>query len=164
MDGVEPVSGGPRWMTRMVEVLQPASIRVDRLAATELFAGVPRSDLELAAGLLGEALIERGARMTVQGAATAKVWLILEGQALVSADARPVRVASHGHLIGLASMFYQTISPETTIALSPIRAFEADSQQFRRLMENTPIRTRFATAAAVLNPKAVARRRSSAAG
>ena len=75
MDAVEAL--GPTWMARLVEVLQPVSIRVDRLAATELFSGVPRPELELAAGLVSETLIDRGTRMTVQGVPAAKRWLIL---------------------------------------------------------------------------------------
>jgi hypothetical protein len=47
---------GPTWMSRLVEVLQPLSLRADRLAATTLFAGVARPDLEIAAALVSEAL------------------------------------------------------------------------------------------------------------
>jgi CRP-like cAMP-binding protein len=108
-------------MSRLVEVIQPTSIRADRLGATQAFAGLARPDLELAAGILTETLVERGARMTVQGRPSTKLWLILEGEALVSADARPIRVATHGDLVGLTSMFYVTNSAETTIALSSIR-------------------------------------------
>ncbi len=76
MDAAEALR--PTWMSRLVEVLQPLSIRADRLAAIELFAGLGRPDLELAAGLVSEAVIERGTRMTVQGAPSTKMWLILE--------------------------------------------------------------------------------------
>src|SRR5579859_5524050 len=106
---------GPGWMARLVEVIQPAAIRADRLGATEPFAGLAWPDLELAAGILTETLVERGARMTVQGRPSQKLWLILEGEALVSADARPIRVARHGDLVGLKSMLYDANSPETTI-------------------------------------------------
>ncbi len=138
---------GPGWMSRLVEVLQPASIRADRLAATEAFAGLAWPDLELAAGILTEALVERGARMTVQGRPSSKLWLILDGEALVSADARPIRVATRGDLIGLSSMFYATNSRETTIALSSIRAFEAGPSEFRQLLRRRPIRQRLAAVA-----------------
>ena len=138
---------GPGWMSRLVEVLQPASIRADRLGATQPFAGLAWTDLELAAGILTETLVERGARMTVQGRPSYKLWLILEGEALVSADARPIRVATHGDLVGLTSMFYATNSPETTIALSSIRAFEAGPAEFRQLIKHRPIRQRLAAAA-----------------
>jgi len=110
------------WLTRVVEVLQPISLRADRLAATETFSGLPRQDLELAATELNETLVERGTRLTVQGKLGGRFWLILEGQALVSADARPLRVVAAGDLVGLAGMLYRAGSPETTIALSPIRA------------------------------------------
>jgi CRP-like cAMP-binding protein len=138
---------GPGWMSRLVEVLQPASMRADRLASTALFAGLAWPDLEFAAGILTETLVERGVRMTVQGRPTSRLWLILEGEALVSADARPIRVAVPGDLVGLPSMFYATHSHETTIALSSIRAFEAGSSEFRQLVKHRTIRQRLAAAA-----------------
>jgi CRP-like cAMP-binding protein len=145
MDAAEAL--GPTWMSRLVEVLQPLSVRVDRLAATELFGGLERTDLQLAANLLSDAVVERGTRMTVQGTPSTRLWVILEGQALVSADARPIRVASHGHVVGLTSMLLASTSPETTIALTPIRAFEADPTQFRELMNHAPLRSRLAAVA-----------------
>jgi CRP-like cAMP-binding protein len=134
-------------MSKLVEVLQPASVRADRLGGTEAFTGLAWPDLELAAGILTEALVERGARMTVQGRPSSRLWLILEGEALVSADARPIRVATRGDLVGLASMFFATNSMETTIALSSIRAFEAGPSEFRQLIKHRPIRQRLAAAA-----------------
>jgi CRP-like cAMP-binding protein len=134
-------------MSRLVEVLQPASLRADLLGATEAFAGLAWQDLELAARILSETLVERGARMTVQGRPSSRLWLILEGEALVSADARPIRVATSGDLIGLTSMFFVTSSPETTIALSSIRAFEAGPSEFQQLIKHRPIRQRLAAAA-----------------
>ncbi|TMG66208.1 MAG: hypothetical protein E6H86_06570, partial [Chloroflexi bacterium] len=100
------------WLTRVVEVLQPISLRADRLAATQTFSGLPRQDLELAAAELKESLVERGTRLTVQGKLGGRFWLILEGQALVSADARPLRVVAAGDLVGLAGMLYRAGSPE----------------------------------------------------
>jgi CRP-like cAMP-binding protein len=145
MDAAEAL--GPIWMSRLVEVLQPLNVRVDRLAATEVFGGLERANLQLAASLLSETLVERGTRMTVQGTPSTRLWVILEGQALVSADARPIRVAAHGDLVGLTSMLLGSTSPETTIALSPIRALEADPSQFRKLMNHAPIRARLVVAA-----------------
>src|ERR1700687_5231170 len=86
-----PPSGGRiggGWVSRLVEVLQPVSIRADRLASMELFPGLRWSELEFAAGLLHEIDVARGTRMTVQGRPNATLYLIAEGEALVSADAR----------------------------------------------------------------------------
>jgi ABC-2 type transport system ATP-binding protein len=54
----------------------------------------------------------------------------MQGEALVSADARPIRVAGYGDVIGGMTLINQLESPETKIALTPIRAFEAGPEQF----------------------------------
>ena len=146
--GLFPSRSG--WISRLVEVLQPASTRADQLGSLELFSGLPYSDLEFAAGLIRETLVERGTRMTVQGRPAPRLWLILEGEALVSADARPIRVAARGDLVGLVSMLRAVESPETAIAISTIRAFEADLDGFSRLMVRRPIRRRLVLASAAV--------------
>jgi CRP-like cAMP-binding protein len=157
MDFLDPgmTQTGPSWVARLVEVLQPANARAERLAATEPFAGMDWPDLQFAAGLLSETLLERGARLTVQGKPSFRFWVILEGEALVSADARPLRIARRGDLIGLPSLLYGNASPETTIAVSAIRAFEAGPSEFKQLIRHRPIRQRLL---------AQAKRRSSAVG
>jgi CRP-like cAMP-binding protein len=135
------------WVARLVEVLQPVSVRADRLASMGLFAGLRWSELEFAAALLYETDVDRGTRMTVQGRPTSRLYLITEGEALVSADARPLRVADAGDAIGIAGMLYGINSLETTIALTPIRALAAESVQFRELTRHRPIRLRLTAAA-----------------
>jgi CRP-like cAMP-binding protein len=150
---------GPGWVSRLVEALQPLSIRADRLGSIALFAGLQRADLEFAARCFSETLVERGTRMTVQGHPSLRLWLITQGEALVSADARPIRVAAQGDIVGGATLLTQLKSPETTIALTSIRAFEAGPEQFRELVRHRSIRQRLA----VLNgSRRPARRRSSA--
>ena len=97
--------------------------------------------------------------MTVQGHPSLRLWLITQGEALVSADARPIRVAARGDMVGGATLLSQLNSPETTIALTSIRAFEAGPQQFRELIRDRSIRRRLATINGSRRP---ARRRSSA--
>jgi CRP-like cAMP-binding protein len=143
----EPGSSSVSWVARLVEVLQPLSIRADRLAAMELFAGLRWSDLEFAAGLLYETEVERGTRMTVQGRPSSRLWLITQGEALVSANARPLRVVASGEAIELASLLRGVGSPETTIALSPIRALTCGSDQFRELAGRPSIHARLVAAA-----------------
>jgi CRP-like cAMP-binding protein len=129
-------------MTRLVEVLQPLSLRADRLGSIDLFAGLSWTELEFAAGCLSEITIERGTRMTVQGRPSSRLWLITHGEALVSADARPLRLAGRGDVVGGATILHGVESPETTIALSSIRAFEAGPEQFRGLVSQASIRRR----------------------
>jgi CRP-like cAMP-binding protein len=150
---------GPSWVSRLVEALQPLSVRADRLGSIEVFAGLKRSDLEFAAACFAETLVERGTRMTVQGHPSWRFWLITQGEALVSADARPIRVAARGDIVGGSTLLTQLDSPETTIALTSIRAFEAGPQQFRELIRERSIRQRLA---AISGAKRPARRRSSA--
>ncbi len=138
-----PESSSVSWVARLVEVLQPLSLRADRLAAMELFAGLRWADLEFAADILRDTEVARGTRMTVQGRPSPAPWLITEGEALISANARPVRVAGYGDPVGLASRLRGAGSPETTIALNPIRALTAGPDEFRELVGRPSIRQRF---------------------
>jgi CRP-like cAMP-binding protein len=147
MEAISCKPSAPGWVARLVEVLQPVSIRADRLASMELFAGLRWSELEFAAGLLYATEVDRGTRMTVQGRPNSRLYLITEGEALVSADARPLRVAATGDPIGVAGMLYGINSLETTIALNPIRALAAETVQFRELTRHRSIRLRLTAAA-----------------
>ena len=142
----DPDHSSTSWVARLVEVLQPLSLRADRLAGLNLFAGLRWSDLEFAADLLYETEVERGTRMTVQGRPSSRLWLITSGEALVSADARPLRVVGYGDAVGIAPLLNGGGSPETTIALSAIRALTAGQDQFHELASRPSIRTRLVAA------------------
>jgi len=145
------LAAGRTWASRLVEVLQPVRMRADRLRSMAVFSTLSPADLEFAARILRETLVEPRARMTVQGQPGPRLWLVLEGEALVSADARPVRVVGHGDFIGLAGLLNGVASPETTIALAPIRAFEADVDGFAELFARPSIRRRLVAAEAALS-------------
>ena len=138
----DPYQTSVSWVAKLVGVLQPLSLRADRLATMELFAGLRWSDLEFAAGLLYETDVERGTRMTVQGRPCSRLWLITQGEALVSANARPLRVVGYGEAVGIAALLEGGASPETTIALSAIHAFTAGQDQFRELSSQPSIQAR----------------------
>src|ERR1700676_1048868 len=150
---------GPSWVSRLVEALQPLSVRADRLGSIEVFAGLKRSDLEFAAACFAETLVERGTRMRGQGRQSWRFWLITQGEALVSPDARQIRLAARGDIVGGSTLLTQLDSPETTIALTSIRAFDAGPQHSRELIGDRSIRRRLA---AISGAKRPARRRSSA--
>src|SRR5229473_7355235 len=133
-------------VARLLDVMQPLSLRADRLASMELFAGLRWMDLEFVAERFNETAVERGTRMTVQGRPSHRLWLITEGEALVSANARPLRVAGHGDAVGLASMLLGGGSPDTTIALGTMRALAANPDQFRELVGRPAIRERLVAA------------------
>ena len=142
----DPAHSSVSWVARLVEVLQPLSLRADRLASMELFAGLRWSDLEFVAYRFEETDVERGTRMTVQGRPSSRLWLITQGEALVSANARPLRVAGYGDPVGLASMLRGGGSPDTTIALGTMRALAASPDQFRELVGRPAIRERLVAA------------------
>ncbi len=82
--------------------------------------------------------------MTVQGRPSSRLWLITSGEALVSANARPLRVVGYGDAVGIASLLNGGGSPETTIAVSAIRALTAGQDQFHGLVSRPSIRARLA--------------------
>ncbi len=112
-----------------------------------LFEGLGRPELEAAADLLEEVEVKRGTRLTVEGRPDSRFWLLIDGEALISADARPLRVAGHGDAVGLAGMLHPVGSPETTIALGRIRALAAGPAEFGELVKMDPIRLRLAALA-----------------
>jgi CRP-like cAMP-binding protein len=142
----DPGQSSVSWVARLVEVLQPLSVRADRLASMELFAGLRWSDLEFVADRFEDAEVDRGTRMTVQGRPSSRLWLITQGEALVSANARPLRVAGYGDAIGLTSMLLGGGSPDTTIALGTMRALAASPDRFRELIGRPAIRERLVAA------------------
>jgi CRP-like cAMP-binding protein len=132
----------PTWVARLVDILQPLSLRADQLGSMALFGGFRWSELEAAAGLFDQVEVPRGTRLTVQGRPDSRLWLVVQGEALVSADARPLRVTGHGDVLGVAGMLYPVRSPETSIALSPMRALAAGPAEFEELVKIDRIRFR----------------------
>jgi CRP-like cAMP-binding protein len=151
--GTDPQQSGPGWVAKLLEILQPLTVRADQLGSMPLFDGFMWSELEAVAALFEEVEVTRGTRLTVQGRPDSKLWLLVDGEALVSADARPLRVAGHGDVAGVAGMLYPVRSPETTIALSSIRALAAGPDEFAELVKMAPIRFRL-TALAGDQPRA----------
>lgn len=140
--GPDPNQLSPTWVARLVEILQPLSLRADQLGSMALFEGISWSQLESAAALFDQFEVPRGTRLTVQGRPDSRLWLIVQGEALVSADARPLRVAAHGDALGIAGMLYPVRSPETAIALSSIRTLAAGPAQLGELLGMGQIRLR----------------------
>jgi len=138
----DPNHLGASWVARLVEVFQPLSRRVDQLGSMVLFEGFRWSELEAAAALFEEVEVPRGTRLAIQGRPDTRFWLLVEGEALVSADARPLRVAGHGDAVGVAGMLYSVRSPETAMALSSIRALAAGLDEFAELVKIDRIRFR----------------------
>ncbi len=132
----------PRWVARLAGVLQPAGLRADRLGAMPLFEGYRWDELEGVAAVLDEVDVPRGTRLTVQGRPDTRFWLIWDGEALVSADARPLRVIGRGEAAGVPGMLFSVTSPETTIALAAMRALVAGPEGFQRLVQDDRTRLR----------------------
>ena len=150
MESITTDSNGAagRLVLKVLQILQPDAVKADLLRSMTLFGDMRWPELEEAGAQFDEVVVPRGTRLTVQGLSDGRVCLLVSGEALVSADARPLRVISHGDAVGVASMLYRIKSPETTIALSPIRALSAGPDQFRTLLRQATIRRRL-TAVAV---------------
>src|SRR5260370_18082730 len=82
--------------------------------------------------------------MHVQGRPSSRLWLLTSGEALVPANAGPLKVVGYRDAVGIASLLNGGGSPETTIALSAIRALTAGQDQFQELVSRPSIRARLA--------------------
>ncbi len=153
----DPKQGTQTWVARLVEAIQPLSVRADRLGSLPLFKSLRWTELEQIARLFEEVEVARGTRLTVQGRPDTRLWLVVGGEALVSADARPLRVIGHGGAAGVPGMLYSIASPETTIALGAMRALTAGPEAFAELVADPRIRLRLT---AVAGDQLRSRRRS----
>jgi len=144
----EPKDPSGNLVVRVLQVLRPEAARADMLRSMPIFGGLRWPELEELGAQFDEFMVPRGTRLTVQGHSDVHLCVLVSGEALVSADARPLRVIGHGDAVGLASMLYRIKSPETTIALSPIRALSAGPDQFRTLLRQATIRRRLTALAA----------------
>jgi CRP-like cAMP-binding protein len=141
IDG-DAIASNKAWAAKLVRIIQPLTARADMLGSMPLFSGFGWAQLEEAAAYFEDVEVPRGARLTVQGRTDERLWLLVAGEALVSADARPLRVIGHGEAAGVAGMLYAVRSRETTIALSPIRALAAAPPGFAELVRIDPVRRR----------------------
>jgi len=132
----------------VLQILLPEVVKAEILGSMGLFDGVRWPELEEAGAHFDEVIFPRGGRLTIQGKHDSAIILLVSGEALVSADARPLRVIGHGDAVGLVSMLYRIKSPETTIALTPVRALAAGEEQFRQLLRQATIRRRLTAMAA----------------
>src|SRR5260370_42668249 len=101
--------------------------------------------------------------MHVQGRPSSRLWLLTSGEALVPANAGPLKVVGYGDAVGIASLLNGGGSPETTIALSAIRALTAGRDQFQELVSRPSIRARLAAALPPRGPRPRPQRGPSAA-
>jgi hypothetical protein len=77
------------WVLKVLQILQPEAVKADLLSSMQLFGGLRWPELEVAGAQFDEVAVSRGARLTVQGRADARLCVLISGEALVSADARP---------------------------------------------------------------------------
>jgi hypothetical protein len=77
------------WVLKVLQILQPEAVKADLLGSMQLFGGLRRPELEVAGAQFDEVAVSRGARLTVQGRADARLCVLISGEALVSADAGP---------------------------------------------------------------------------
>ena len=144
----DPDEATGEWVLKVLQIFAPEAINADLLRSMELFGGLRWPELEVVGAQFDQVAVPRGARLSVQGRADSRLCVLISGEALVSADARPLRVIGHGDTVGLTSMLYRIKSPETTVALSPIRALSARPEQFRELIRQATIRRRLTALAA----------------
>lgn len=131
---------GDRDGSAFAEVL---SARVDVLVGLQIFDGARRVTLErLAAGMTEQSVVV-GEALLRQGDPADAFWVVLEGTAVVSADAgdgpRVLRRVSGPTYAGEIGLLHQRPRTATVVAVTPLRALRADGPEFLAALSDAPV-------------------------
>lgn len=108
---------------------------VERLGEVDIFEGLPTGVLLQVAMLGEERTFASGAAMVRQGETGAALFIVLEGDAIVSVDGQERARIGAGDYFGEISLLDVEPRSATVTASGPVRAFSLASFAFRPLLE-----------------------------
>jgi hypothetical protein len=107
--------------------------KVNALYQLPVFAGMSRKELEMIARNLDEANVGAGTIVTREGKSNRAFWIVVDGELELALRGKVLeRITSPG-LVGVPSMLDGSPAWATVIAVTPVRALVASTEQFRAL-------------------------------
>jgi CRP-like cAMP-binding protein len=113
--------------------------KVDLLREVPLFAQLSGRELQQVARLADELDLREGKRLIKQGDRGREFFVLLDGHADVLKDDRRINRLGPGDFFGeIALIARSPLRTATVVAITPVRALVITSQNFRRLLEQSP--------------------------
>jgi CRP-like cAMP-binding protein len=116
---------------------------IDLLSAAELFGRLAKDELSACAALLREVRFAKGEMLFVRGEPGTRLFFVEEGQvrlAISTSEGRELsfKIAGPGDLFGEFAVFDGSPRSADATALTPVKAFSLERQDFRRLSAERP--------------------------
>ena len=111
-------------------------------------AGTRPHELVALAALFDELRLDPGEPLTRQGEPGHELFLIVDGQAEVSVDSRPLCLVGPGEFVGEMSLFERAPRSATVTAVTPVRTLVAGPQSFATLLTDASVVRRLAATVA----------------
>jgi CRP-like cAMP-binding protein len=111
---------------------------VDRLSRLALFADLPRPQLEEVAHSFDEEVYAEGSRVLRQGLSGSNLFVILDGEAIVSRDADEVTRLGPGEVFGEVSVLTGEPPTADVVARSMLRCLVVPGPEVERFLVERP--------------------------
>lgn len=114
-------------------------VKVEHLRKVRLFDGLSDRDLVRVTGLADEVAVPAGYVLVHEGAFGHEVFVLVEGEADVTADGRALAALGSGAVVGEMAVMDRGRRAATVVARTPLRMFVFESTSFVTLLEDFPI-------------------------
>jgi CRP-like cAMP-binding protein len=111
---------------------------VDSLAQMSLFADLPRSQLEAVAHSFDDEVFAAGQRVLRKGLSGSGVYVILEGEAIVSRDGEEIARLHRGDFFGEVSVLVGSMPSADVVAATLLRCLVIPGPEVERFLLERP--------------------------
>ena len=116
----------------------PQNVKVSALARTPLFSGLSKKELTELARMSDDLEIEAGHVLCREGQIGREIFVIVEGEVVVTRKGRPVKRSGGDEFFGEIALLEDIPRTATVKAKTPLRLFVLTSRDFRRLVDSSP--------------------------
>ena len=132
-------------VTRIAKTADP---KIGYLRSVPGLSGARRRDLVSLASLFDELRLDEGDLLIREGRPGRELFLVVEGEAVVSLRDRPLATVGPGELVGEMALFGRAPTSASVSALTPMRVLVAGPESFGTLLTHPAMVRRLATSLA----------------